>query len=63
MFISLLVLLYAILMVAVGLNEIYCRTTGNSAFLLIFLFILAGCLTLLALFWRLTGRQNRNPRR
>ena len=51
MIISILGLLYAILMIAVGVNEIYFYSTGKSEFLSSLLLTFSGTMLLVAFVW------------
>lgn len=62
MIISIFVLLYAILMISVGINEIYFTSTGESAFFISLLLTFFGALVLLGLIWRFAGRRSEKKR-
>ncbi|MBU3892417.1 hypothetical protein HF675_12200 [Serratia sp. JUb9] len=62
MIISIFVLLYAILMISVGINEIYFSSTGESEFFISLLLTFSGTLVLLGLIWRFVGRRGERKR-
>ncbi|CAI0709246.1 hypothetical protein V2T44_04040 [Serratia ficaria] len=56
MMILILGLLYAILMIAVGVNEIYFYTTGKSEFLTSLTLTFSGSMLLVAFVWQLSAK-------
>ncbi|MGW1441249.1 hypothetical protein ACWA06_00720 [Serratia rhizosphaerae] len=62
MIISIFVLLYAILMISVGINEIYFSSTGESEFFISLLLTFSGTLVLLGLIWRFVGQRGERKR-
>ncbi|CAI0706523.1 Uncharacterised protein [Serratia entomophila] len=49
-------LLYAILMISVGVNEIYYTTTGKSEFLTSLMLTFSGSMLLVAFVWQLSAK-------
>ncbi|CAI0793518.1 Uncharacterised protein [Serratia entomophila] len=49
-------LLYAILMISVGVNEIYYTTTGKSEFLTSLMLSFSGSMLLVAFVWQLSAK-------
>jgi len=49
-------LLYAILMISVGVNEIYYATTGKSEFLTSLMLTFSGSMLLVAFVWQLSAK-------
>lgn len=56
MTILILGLLYAILMISVGVNEIYYYTTGKSEFLTSLMLSFSGCMLLVGFVWQLSSK-------
>lgn len=56
MIIFILGLLYAILMISVGVNEIYFYSTGKSEFLSSLMLTFSGSMLLVALVWQLSAK-------
>ncbi|AGP47052.1 hypothetical protein ACOMDM_12905 [Serratia plymuthica] len=56
MIIFILGLLYAILMISVGVNEIYFYSTGKSEFLSSLMLTFSGSMLLVAFVWQLSAK-------
>ncbi|VEA66001.1 Uncharacterised protein [Serratia plymuthica] len=59
MIIFILGLLYAILMISVGVNEIYFYSTGKSEFLTSLMLTFSGSMLLVAFVWQLSAKMKK----
>ncbi|AEF45653.1 hypothetical protein SerAS12_2531 [Serratia sp. AS12] len=59
MIIFILGLLYAILMISVGVNEIYFYSTGKSEFLSSLMLTFSGSMLLVAFVWQLSAKNKK----
>ncbi|MEE4411437.1 MULTISPECIES: hypothetical protein [unclassified Serratia (in: enterobacteria)] len=59
MIIFILGLLYAVLMISVGVNEIYFYSTGKSEFLASLMLTFSGSMLLVAFVWQLSAKMKK----